>query len=105
MGDRATIKRRAAAAMSIAGAVGALGGVAVQVVLRQASLHVSALEAAAKTPAAVARVAATHAAWSVPALGAFLCSYIGFAGLTWLVYARPTPATRSAEATGAEVAL
>ncbi|HET9692435.1 MAG TPA: MFS transporter, partial [Acidimicrobiales bacterium] len=79
----AAAKRRAAAAMSIAGAVGALGGVGVQVALRQASLHVSALEAAAATPAAVARIAATHAAWSVPALGAFLLSYVAFAGLTW----------------------
>jgi NNP family nitrate/nitrite transporter-like MFS transporter len=86
-------KRKAAAAIGIAGAIGALGGVGVQVVIRQASLHVSALEAAAKTPAAKAAIAAAHATWSVPALVAFLVSYAVFAAATWIAYVRvPAPA-------------
>ena len=84
-------KRRAAAAIGIAGAFGALGGVGVQVVLRQASLHVTALENAAKTPAAKAAVAAAHSAWSAPALWAFLVSYVVFGLATWAVYLRREP--------------
>jgi NNP family nitrate/nitrite transporter-like MFS transporter len=90
--DRATaaveMKRRAAAVIGIAGAFGALGGVGVQVVLRQASLHVSALEKAAKTPAAQDAVAASHSAWSAPALWVFLASYAVFGFVTWAVYLR-----------------
>ena len=85
------MKKRAAAVIGIAGAIGALGGVAVQVVIRQASLHVSALESAARTPAAKAAVATAHAAWSAPALLAFLGSYIVFAAITWGVYIRRRP--------------
>jgi NNP family nitrate/nitrite transporter-like MFS transporter len=81
-------KRRAAAVIGIAGAVGAFGGVLIQIVLRQASLDVSALVKAAPTPAAKVAVAAAHSAWSVPALWVFLGSYVVFAGVTWFVYLR-----------------
>jgi NNP family nitrate/nitrite transporter-like MFS transporter len=82
-------KRRAAAVIGIAGAVGAFGGVLIQVVLRQASLDVSALVKAATTPAEKVAVAAAHADWSVPALGVFLVSYLVFAATTWFAYLRP----------------
>jgi NNP family nitrate/nitrite transporter-like MFS transporter len=81
-------KRRAAAVIGIAGAIGAFGGVLVQVVLRQASLDVSALVKAATTPAEKVAIAAAHADWSVPALQVFLVSYVVFASVTWLVYLR-----------------
>lgn len=101
-GDRMAIvdelKRRAAAAIGIAGAVGALGGVGVQIVLRQASLHVSALEKAARTPAEKAAVAAAHSAWSAPALWAFLFSYMMFGVVTWAVYLRQAQQTVPAPA-------
>jgi NNP family nitrate/nitrite transporter-like MFS transporter len=83
-------KRQAAAVIGIAGAIGAFGGVLIQVVLRQASLHVSALVKAAKTPAAKVAVAAAHTSWSVPALWVFLVSYLVFAAVTWTVYLRRT---------------
>jgi NNP family nitrate/nitrite transporter-like MFS transporter len=81
-------KRRAAAVIGIAGAIGAFGGFLIQVVLRQASLEVSALVKAAKTPAQKVAVAATHSDWSVPALWVFLGSYVVFAGVTWFFYMR-----------------
>ncbi|HET6810226.1 MAG TPA: nitrate/nitrite transporter [Acidimicrobiales bacterium] len=81
-------KRRAAAVIGITGAVGAFGGVLVQVVLRQASLHVSALMKTAATPAAKAAVAAANSGWSVPALTVFLASYLVLGGVTWAVYLR-----------------
>jgi MFS transporter, NNP family, nitrate/nitrite transporter len=81
-------KRRAAAVIGIAGAVGAFGGVLIQVVLRQASLDVSALVKAAETPAEKVAVAAAHADWSVPALWVFATSYVVFAATTWFVYLR-----------------
>jgi NNP family nitrate/nitrite transporter-like MFS transporter len=87
-------KRRAAAVIGIAGAIGAFGGFLIQVVLRQASLEVSALVKAAKTPAAKVAVAAAHADWSVPALEVFLASYVVFAAVTWAVYLRRGPAGR-----------
>jgi NNP family nitrate/nitrite transporter-like MFS transporter len=79
-------KRRAAAVIGIAGAIGAFGGVLIQVVLRQSSLKVSALVKAAKTPAAKVAMAAAHADWAVPALWVFLVSYLVFAAITWAVY-------------------
>ncbi len=85
------LKRRAAAVIGIAGAIGALGGVVVQLVIRQASLHVSALETAAMTPARKAAIAVAHSGWSVPALWAFLASYLVFAMVTWAVYVRRPP--------------
>jgi len=81
-------KRRAAAVIGIAGAIGAFGGFLIQVVLRQASLDVSALVKAAKTPAEKVAVAAAHADWSVPALWVFLFSYVVFAFVTWAFYLR-----------------
>src|SRR5207249_2418545 len=81
-------KRRAAAVIGVAGAVGAFGGVLIQIVLRQASLQVSALVKAAKTPAAKVAIAAAHSNWSVPALWVFLASYVVFAAVTWAVYIR-----------------
>jgi NNP family nitrate/nitrite transporter-like MFS transporter len=86
-------KRRAAAVIGIAGAIGAFGGFLIQVVLRQASLGVSDLVKAAKTPAQKVAVAAAHADWSVPALWVFLGSYVVFAGVTWFVYLRRSIAT------------
>ena len=89
-------KRRAAAVIGIAGAIGAFGGVLIQEVLRQASLQVSAMVKAAPTPAAKVAVAAAHSAWSVPALWVFLTSYVVFAGVTWFVYLRPSFAREAA---------
>ncbi|MGH9123941.1 MAG: MFS transporter, partial [Acidimicrobiales bacterium] len=82
-------KRRAAAVIGVAGAVGAFGGVLVQVVFRQASLKVSALVKAAKTPATKVAVAAAHSTWSVPALWVFIGAYLVLAALTWFLYLRP----------------
>jgi NNP family nitrate/nitrite transporter-like MFS transporter len=81
-------KRRAAAVIGIAGALGAFGGVLVQVVLRQASLGVSALVKAAETPAERVAIASAHADWSVPALWIFVAGYVVFAATTWFVYLR-----------------
>jgi MFS transporter, NNP family, nitrate/nitrite transporter len=81
-------KRRAAAVIGIAGALGAFGGVLIQVVLRQASLGVSKLVAAATTPAEKVAVATANTDWSVPALWVFLASYAVFAATTWWVYMR-----------------
>ncbi len=81
-------KRRAAAVIGIAGAIGAFGGFLIQVVLRQASLEVSALVKAAPTAAEKVSVAAANADWSVPALWVFLVSYVVFAATTWLFYMR-----------------
>jgi NNP family nitrate/nitrite transporter-like MFS transporter len=95
-------KRRAAAVIGIAGAVGAFGGVLVQVVFRQASLKVSALVKAATTPAAKVAVAAAHSTWSVPALWVFIGAYLVFAVVTWFFYVshnRRATALRSASTT------
>jgi NNP family nitrate/nitrite transporter-like MFS transporter len=81
-------KRQAAAVIGIAGAIGAFGGFLVQVVLRQSSLHVSALVKAAATPEAKVAIAQAHADWSVSALWVFLGAYVVFAGLTWFCYLR-----------------
>jgi NNP family nitrate/nitrite transporter-like MFS transporter len=94
-GAAVEFKRRAAAVIGIAGAIGAFGGVLIQVVLRQASLNVSNLVKAAKTPAAKVAVAAAHADWSVPALWVFLGSYIVFAAVTCIVYLRKPFATET----------
>ncbi len=81
-------KRRAAAVIGIAGAIGAFGGFLIQVVLRQASLGVSELVKAARTPTEKVAVAAANSDWSVPALWVFLASYVVFAAVTWFVYLR-----------------
>ena len=65
-------KRRAAAVIGIAGAVGAFGGALIQIVLRQSSLAGTA-----------------NPSWVVPALGVFLGAYVVCAGITWAVYLRP----------------
>jgi NNP family nitrate/nitrite transporter-like MFS transporter len=87
-------KRRAAAVIGIAGAIGAFGGFLIQVILRQASLGVAGLVKAAETPADKAAVAESHAAWSIPALWVFLAAYLVFAGMTWFFYLRTSFATR-----------
>jgi MFS transporter, NNP family, nitrate/nitrite transporter len=84
----APTRRVVAAVIGIAGAVGALGGVLVQVVIRNASLHVSELETAAHTPAKKAAIAVAHSAWVAPALWAFLASYAVFGAVTYVVYVR-----------------
>jgi MFS transporter, NNP family, nitrate/nitrite transporter len=98
-------KRRAAAVIGVAGAVGAFGGVLIQVVLRQASLPVSAAVKAATTPAAKVAVAAAHSAWSVPALWVFLGSYVALGGVTWAVYLRRSAADRGALPSLADAAI
>jgi NNP family nitrate/nitrite transporter-like MFS transporter len=83
-------KRRAAAVIGIAGAIGAFGGVLIQVAFRQASLDVSALVTAAKTPAAKVAVASAHSDWSIPALWVFVGAYVVFALVTLAVYLLPS---------------
>jgi NNP family nitrate/nitrite transporter-like MFS transporter len=85
-------KRRAAAAIGIAGAVGAFGGFLIQVIFRQASLGVSALVKAAETPAEKLAIAQAHADWSISALWVFLAAYVLFAGMTWFFYLRKSVA-------------
>jgi MFS transporter, NNP family, nitrate/nitrite transporter len=86
-------KRRAAAVIGIAGAVGAFGGFLIQVVFRQASLGVSALVKAADTKAEKLAIAQAHADWSVSALWVFVAAYALFAGMTWFFYLRRSFAT------------
>ena len=87
-------KRRAAAVIGIAGAIGAFGGFLIQVVLRQASLDVSALLKAAETPAEKVAIASANTDWAVPALWVFVGAYVVFALITWAVYLRsPAAAT------------
>lgn len=81
-------KRRAAAVIGIAGAIGAFGGFLIQVVLRQSSLEVSALLKAAETPAEKVAIAAANTDWAVPALWVFIGAYFVFAAITWAVYLR-----------------
>ena len=81
-------KRQAAAVIGIAGAIGAFGGFLIQVVLRQASLGVSAAVKAAETPAEKLAVAQANADWSLPALWVFLAAYVVFAAMTWFFYLR-----------------
>jgi NNP family nitrate/nitrite transporter-like MFS transporter len=86
-------KRRAAAVIGIAGAIGAFGGFLIQVILREASLGVSAAVKAAETPAAKVQVAIDQADWSVPALWVFFAYYAVFAWMTWFFYLRRAGAT------------
>ncbi|MCW3012122.1 MAG: Nitrate/nitrite transporter [Solirubrobacterales bacterium] len=91
-GDPIAFKRRAAAVIGIAGAIGAFGGFLIQVAFRQASLDVAAAVKAAATPAEKVAVAAAQADWSVPALWVFLGSYGVLALVTWVFYLRKAPA-------------
>ena len=86
--DTVELKRQAGAVIGIAGAIGALGGVGLQVVLRQAGLHVSALEQAAHSTALRDAIATSHSTWSVPAMWTFLLAYLVLGSVTWLVYLR-----------------
>jgi MFS transporter, NNP family, nitrate/nitrite transporter len=86
-------KRRAAAVIGIAGAIGAFGGFLIQVVFRQASLDVSAAVKAAATPAEKLAVAQANADWSVSALYVFMGAYVVFATMTWFFYLRRSFAT------------
>jgi len=92
---RIAFKRRAAAVIGIAGAIGAFGGFLIQVVLRQASLGVSAAVAAAQTPHDKLAIAQAQADWSIPALWVFLGSYCVFAAMTWFFYLRRSFAVRA----------
>ncbi len=96
-------KRRAAAVIGIAGSIGAFGGVLIQVVFRQASLGISALEKAATTPALKVAVAAAHSTWSVPALWVFIAAYVVLGGVTWFVYLRRPAVAGQILAAGAGV--
>ncbi len=87
-GDAVDYKRRAAAVIGIAGAIGAFGGFLIQVVFRSASLDVSAAVKAAATPADKIAIASAQSDWSVPALYVFLGAYVVFALMTWAVYMR-----------------
>jgi NNP family nitrate/nitrite transporter-like MFS transporter len=97
-GDPLEYKRRAAAAIGIAGAIGAFGGFLIQVAFRQASLPVvKAMAHATKTikakpelALAKAHIAAAHSTWSIPALWVFLGAYVLLAGLTWICFLRRT---------------
>jgi MFS transporter, NNP family, nitrate/nitrite transporter len=81
-------KRRAAAAIGIAGAVGAFGGFLIQVVFRRASLGTAALVNASGTPVEKVAIAHEHADWSIPALRVFLAAYVVLALMTWFFYLR-----------------
>ncbi|MBO9533195.1 MAG: NarK/NasA family nitrate transporter [Solirubrobacteraceae bacterium] len=83
-------KRRAAAVIGIAGAIGAFGGFLIQVVLRQSSLEVSALMKAATTPAEKKAIALANTDWAVPALWTFIVAYFVFAVITYAFYIRQT---------------
>jgi len=91
--DPVEYRRRAAAVIGIAGAVGAFGGFLIQVVFREASLGVTALVKAAETPAAKLAVAQANAGWSTSALWVFLGGYVVFAFTTWFFYLRSSFAT------------
>lgn len=102
---QAEFRRQAAAVIGIAGAIGAFGGVLIQVVLRQASLSASNLVAAAPTAQAKQAVAIAHSDWSVPALWIFLVSYLVLAGVTWAVYLRSRLAKEMVTRSGSRRAL
>jgi NNP family nitrate/nitrite transporter-like MFS transporter len=89
----ADYKRRAAAAIGIAGAIGAFGGFLIQVGFRQASLSTVIAMKQATLPAQKAAIAHAHAGWSIPALWVFLGAYVALAGLTWFCYIRRSFAT------------
>jgi NNP family nitrate/nitrite transporter-like MFS transporter len=89
-GDRVAtaviFKRKAAAVIGIAGAIGAFGGFLIQQIFRLASLPVGQAVAAAKTPVAKEAAAAAHVTWSTSALWAFIGAYLVLALVTWVFY-------------------
>ena len=85
---RTEFKRRAAAVIGIAGAVGAFGGFLIQLVFRQASLGVSAAMKQADTVTEKLRIAEANADWAIPALAVFCVGYVVFAAMTWFFYMR-----------------
>jgi NNP family nitrate/nitrite transporter-like MFS transporter len=87
-GDPVDFKRRAAAVIGVAGAIGAFGGFLIQVAFRQASLDVAAAVKSAPTAADKLAVAQANADWSVPALWVFLGAYAGLGAMTWFFYLR-----------------
>jgi NNP family nitrate/nitrite transporter-like MFS transporter len=87
-GDPVDYRRRAAAVIGIAGAVGAFGGFLIQVAFRQASLDVAAAVKAAPTAAEKLAVAQAHADWSIPALWVFVGAYVVLGAVTWFFYLR-----------------
>jgi NNP family nitrate/nitrite transporter-like MFS transporter len=103
-GDPLEYKRRAAAAIGIAGAIGAFGGFLIQLAFRQASLPVvTAMAHAQKTVtdkaalhAAIGKIAAAHATWPIPALWLFLGAYALMGAVTWWCYVRGTDPARRA---------
>jgi MFS transporter, NNP family, nitrate/nitrite transporter len=80
-------KRQAAAAIGIAGAIGAVGGFFIQQVFRLASMD-AATALKGKTGDAAVRAAQDFATWSLPALFIFIGAYVLLAGITWWVYLR-----------------
>jgi NNP family nitrate/nitrite transporter-like MFS transporter len=82
-------KRKAAAVIGIAGAIGAFGGFLVQQVFRLASTPVTAAIKGLKGEA-LQKAAAAHASWPIPAMVTFIIAYLVFAALTWLAYVRKT---------------
>lgn len=101
-GDPLEYRRRTAAAIGIAGAVGAFGGFLIQLALRQASLPVvtaiaratKAIKDKAALHATIGKLAAAHATWSIPALWVFLVGYLLLGALTWWCYVRPSAPER-----------
>ena len=110
-GDPLEYKRRAAAAIGIAGAVGAFGGFLIQLAFRQASLPVvTAIVHAQKTitdkaafHAAIGKIATAHTTWSIPALWAFLGVYAALGAITWWCYLRATATGRHAHRLAPEI--
>jgi MFS transporter, NNP family, nitrate/nitrite transporter len=87
-GDPVDYKRRAAAVIGVAGAIGAFGGFLIQVAFRQASLDVAAAVKAAPTAADKLAVAQANADWSIQALWVFLGAYAALGTITWFFYLR-----------------
>jgi len=89
-GDQAAtaviFKRKAAAVIGIAGAIGAFGGFLIQQIFRLASVPVGNAVAAATTPVAKEAAAAAHVTWSTSALGTFIAAYGVLALVTWVFY-------------------
>jgi NNP family nitrate/nitrite transporter-like MFS transporter len=110
-GDPLEYKRRAAAAVGLAGAAGAFGGFLIQIAFRQASLPVvTAIAHAQKTitdkamlHAAIGKLAAAHATWPIPALWTFVGVYLMLGALTWVCYLRGTVGDRRAYRLASEV--